>query len=76
MYTEWANDIGPTFKVKSAWLVRARPVTRPRLANGFSRSPQHPDSLVTADPVALAHIFTKVGLPCVFDPRRPMHAMR
>jgi len=59
MYTKWANELGATFKIKSAWLVRSfslLPFVAPRL----TLLPQHPDSLVTADPVALGHIFTKV----------------
>ena len=61
MYTRWANDLGATFKMKSAWLVR-RLSNSSSFAHRLTRFPQHPDSLVTADPLALAHIFTKVPI--------------
>jgi hypothetical protein len=72
MYTQWANDLGATFKIKSAWLVRFLSSSPPATAAAPNldcltlirvRSPpppQHPDSLVIADPSALGHIFTKV----------------
>ena len=58
-YTAWANELGPTYKIRSAWLVGVVPF---RLSvyrlRAYVRL-QHPDSLVTADPGAINHIFSK-----------------